>query len=112
MSERAEQSRPRTSTRTLVLVGLAVCLLLAGVVSAYASSSPDGLERVAETLGFVDTATNHAAAGSPLADYQAAGVDDSRLSGGLAGVVGVAVTGALAFALVFLLRRRSTRRSR
>ncbi|MBD3784286.1 MAG: PDGLE domain-containing protein, partial [Micrococcales bacterium] len=35
---------PRVSTRRLVVVGLAVCLVIAGVVSFYASSHPDGLE--------------------------------------------------------------------
>lgn len=94
------------STRTLVLAGLAVCLLVAGVASFYASSHPDGLEYVAAQVGFGDTADDSAAAGSPLADYGTAGVDDERLSGGLAGVVGVVVTAAIAFTLMWLLRRR------
>ena len=38
----------RISTRAVVLSGVAVALLLAAVVSFYASGSPDGLERVAE----------------------------------------------------------------
>ncbi len=38
----------------IVGIGLAVSLLLAGVVSYYASSSPDGLEKVAEDIGFID----------------------------------------------------------
>ena len=98
-------SRPRVRTRALVLVGLAVCLVLAGVVSLYASSSPDGLEFVAERLGFADSVSEHTAAGSPLADYGVSGVGNARLSGGLAGVVGVLVTAALAFGLMRLLRR-------
>ena len=53
--------RQRVSTRTLVVAGLAVCLLLAAVVSAWASGHPDGLEHVAETLGFADSAGDHAA---------------------------------------------------
>ncbi len=96
----------RISTKALVLTGLAVCLLVAGVVSFYASSHPDGLEYVAAQVGFADTAADSAAAGSPLADYGTAGVGDERLSGGLAGVLGVAVTAAIAFTLMWLLRRR------
>ncbi len=99
--------RPRTSTRRLVLVGLAVCLVIAGVVSSYASSHPDGLEHVAASLGFEQAATGSATADSPLAGYAVTGVRDARVSGGLAGVVGVLVTGLLMFGLVRLLRRRS-----
>lgn len=88
--------------------GLGVCLLLAGVVSVWASGNPDGLEFVAERLGFGGTAGEHAAGDSPFADYGTSGVDDPRLSGGLAGVVGVLVVAVVAFGLMHLLRRRST----
>ncbi len=96
---------PRVSTRTFVLVGLGVCLLLAAVVSFWASGHPDGLEHVAETLGFADSAGDHGASGSPFADYGTKGVHGA-LSGGLAGVVGVLLTGALMWLLLRLVSRR------
>ena len=92
-------------TRTLVLAGLVLALLLAGVASFYASSHPDGLEYVAERTGLIDSEGEHATAGGPLADYQTKGVDDARVSGGLAGVVGVLVTLALAGGIGFAVRR-------
>jgi cobalt/nickel transport protein len=92
--------------RTLWVVGLVTALVVAGVVSWYASASPDGLEWAAGQAGFLDTAEDSAAAGSPLADYGVAGVGSERLSGGLAGVVGVLVTLLLAGGLTMLLRRR------
>ncbi|GGL24202.1 PDGLE domain-containing protein [Phycicoccus endophyticus] len=100
---------PRVSTRRLLLVGLAVSLLIAGVVSFYASGHPDGLEYVAHSLGFGDAATSSPTAGSPLADYGVSGVSNARLSGGLAGVIGAVVTGALVLGLVLLVRRRGPR---
>ncbi len=100
-------SSPRRRTTGFVLAGLLVALLVAGVGSWYASSSPDGLEATAEQHGFAATARDSAAAGSPLADYGVAGVSDERLSGGLAGVVGVLVVLALAGGLTLLLRRRT-----
>jgi cobalt/nickel transport protein len=112
MSRAATEDTPthtaarRVSTRALVVVGLVVSLLVAGVVSFYASADPDGLEYVAEQVGFIDTAQDSAVADSPLADYGTAGVEDERLSVGLAGGVGVVVTGLVAFGLVWLLRRR------
>ena len=84
---------------------IAVCLLLAAVVSAWASGHPDGLEHVAETLGFADSAGDHAAEGSPFADYGTKGVD-GPLSGGLAGAVGVALTAAIMWLVLRLVRRR------
>ena len=92
--------------RTFLAVGLLVCLLVAGVASFYASSHPDGLEYVAEQTGFIDTAEDSATADSPLADYSTRGVDDDRLSGGIAGVVGVVVMLLLSSGLFWTLRRR------
>ncbi|MEN3123042.1 PDGLE domain-containing protein [Janibacter terrae] len=99
--------RSRISTRTLVVTGLVLCLLLAGVASYYASAHPDGLEHVAGTLGFSGSADEHGSADSPFADYGTKGVDDGFLSGGLAGVVGVVLTGAVMWLVLrFLARRR------
>jgi cobalt/nickel transport protein len=97
------------STRRLVVVGLVVSALIAGVLSFYASGHPDGLSSVAQSLGFADTARDSATASSPLAGYSVTGVSDARLSGGLAGLVGLAVVGLLMTGLVLLLRRRASR---
>jgi cobalt/nickel transport system permease protein/cobalt/nickel transport protein len=93
-------------TRTFLVVGFLVALLLAGVVSYYASGSPDGLNRVAQDNGFAHTARRHQAAGSPLAGYRTRGVEDGRLSTGLAGVLGAVVVLGLAGGLAFAVRRR------
>jgi cobalt/nickel transport system permease protein/cobalt/nickel transport protein len=99
----------RVSTRALVVTGLLVALLLAGVVSHYASTSPDGLNRVAQDKGFAQTHTRHHADGSPFAGYGTKGVGDARLSKGVAGVVGSLVVLALAGGVTFLVRRRGPR---
>jgi cobalt/nickel transport system permease protein/cobalt/nickel transport protein len=101
--------RTRPSTRRLVLVGLGVCLVLAAVVSLWASGNPDGLEFVAHRLGFAGSAGQHASADSPFAGYGTRGVGDARLSGGLAGVVGVVVVAVVSVGLMHLLRRRGPR---
>lgn len=95
-------------TRTFVLAGVLVALLLAGVVSYYASSRPDGLERVAEDHGFAHTAKQHPGADGPMADYSVKGVENDRLAGGLAGVIGSLVVLVLAGGLAFAVRRRGT----
>ena len=94
-------------TRTFVLAGLLVTLVLAGVVSFYASGHPDGLEFVAERTGFSQTAEESPVTDGPLADYSVTGVRNERLAGGLAGVAGVLVTLVGAGALGYAVRRRS-----
>jgi hypothetical protein len=82
-------------TRALLLAGFLLALVLAGGVSYYASSEPDGLAEVAADQGIDGTAADHPLAGSPVAGYEVRGVHDGRLSGGLAGVAGVVVTLAI-----------------
>ena len=89
----------------LVVTGLVVSLVLAGGVSYYASSQPDGLEKVAGDIGFLDSAKESAVEDGPLAGYGVAGVENERISGGLAGVIGVASTAAVSFGLFYALRR-------
>lgn len=90
---------------TLVFVGIVVSLIVAGFVSFYADPNPDGLERVAEDTGFIDTAQDSANADIPLADYGVVGVEDDRLSVGLAGIIGVGIMAIVGFGLFYLLAR-------
>ncbi|MER7130974.1 energy-coupling factor ABC transporter permease [Streptosporangium saharense] len=83
--------------------GVLVAALLAGIVSFYASSSPDGLERVAEDKGFIGQASDHALGDQPLADYGEVG----GIPVGVAGLVGVGVTLAVGGGLFFAVRRRN-----
>lgn len=85
--------------------GLGIALIVAAVVSGFASSEPDGLEKVAIEEGFDETAADHALADSPLADYAVEGVDDGRVSTGLAGVIGVTITLAATLGLLYGVRR-------
>ncbi|MFD3946954.1 energy-coupling factor ABC transporter permease [Streptomyces sp. NPDC058579] len=96
------------SPKKVWIGGLVAALVLAGFVSFYASASPDGLEKVAADKGFDKNVEEHAAAGSPLADYGVEGIEAARLSGGLAGVIGVGATLAVGTGAFWLVRRRRT----
>lgn len=78
--------------RWLWWAGLAVAVLLAGGLSAFASTEPDGLERVSEDHGFAGHAVERAAAVA---------------EGSTGKLLGLAVVLAVATALTWLLRRRS-----
>ena len=91
------------TNRKFYIAGFFVSLFLAGVVSFYASSSPDGLEKVAGDIGFIETAKDHTNAESTLADYGVKGIDNERASVGVAGVIGVigtAVVAGIGFKLI------------
>lgn len=91
-------------TKSFVLIGIVVSMFFAGLVSGFASSSPDGLEKVAEDTGFIDTAQDSAVAGSPLADYGVSVIQNEFLSTGMSGIIGVALTAIVAFGLFRLLK--------
>ena len=93
-------------TRVVVVPGLVVALLLAGVASNYAASAPDGLNRVAQEQGFAATEEQRNDV-TPLSGYETAGVEHGRLSGGLAGLTGCVVVLALAGGLTRVLRTRA-----
>jgi cobalt/nickel transport protein len=97
---------------------LAAALVIAGGLSYFASSDPDGLDTVTlagcQVVGsgpgeqldgtcIAQHADEHALAGSPLADYAVGGGAGTV---GLAGVLGVVVTLIVAGGLFWLLRRR------
>ena len=92
--------------KRLLIFGGVVAVALAAVVSFYASSQPDGLEKVAGDYGILDNGRDSATATSPLADYSLSGVSNERLGGAAAGLVGVAATAAVGFGLFYTLRRR------
>ncbi|WP_203336025.1 PDGLE domain-containing protein [Nocardioides limicola] len=95
------------SRRTFTALALLATLLVAGVLSFYASESPDGLEHVAETTGFAAAETDHATEASPFADYGFTLVDSDRLSVAVAGILGCAVVLLLMLGLARLVRRPS-----
>ena len=99
--------------------GLLVAALLAGVVSGFASSSPDGLDATArkgcttDADGRITGGTciaqrekGHQTADSPLANYGIKGIDNPYLATGLSGVLGVLITFGVGAGAFWLVRRR------
>lgn len=94
----------KVSGRGFVIGGLLVAVLMATVVSQFAAGDPDGLERVAEDTGFIESAEDHALGDFVFADYATAGIDNEPLSLAVAGVAGVALTVAVAAGIWMAVR--------
>jgi len=87
-------------------VALALAVGLASAVSPFASSSPDGLEKVAGDKGFLgDGGLAPIQEDSPIPDYSFPGVANGRVATGLAGFVGTCGVFALGYALAVAVRR-------
>jgi PDGLE domain len=107
-------TRARFGVATLVVAGLLFAFGLAAFASPFASSKPDGLDKVAADHGFDAAAREGATADSPLAGYAVKQVDNEKVSKGSAGIVGVAVTLLVAIVVFATLRhfvRRGSRNS-
>jgi len=76
---------------------LVFALVVAGFAAPFASPLPDGLETVAERLGFAGAA--RAAWPAPWPDYSLPWLGDGAASTALAGLAGTLAAGALAWAL-------------
>jgi cobalt/nickel transport system permease protein len=99
-------------TRWFILGGLVVTLALAFGASRYASSKPDGLEKVAADEGLDSNEKPHALNDSPFADYETRGIGDPGLGTGVAGGVGVVITFGIAGGVVWgVAHRRRTGRA-
>lgn len=92
-----------TNVRIFVVAGLLLAVALGLFVSPFASSEPDGLERVAIDEGFDGAAEDSAVADSPLADYGIDGSDEG-MSGPISGVIGILVTFGVGVGLFGVLR--------
>jgi cobalt/nickel transport system permease protein len=106
--ELVRATSPETSARVgWWAVGLLIALALV-LLAPLASSSPDGLERVAEDQGFIDTAK--APPYEVIADYLFPGVENQGAATILAGIVGTLLVFGIGYGLAYVIV--SVRRSR
>ncbi|MGF1472595.1 MAG: PDGLE domain-containing protein [Rubrobacteraceae bacterium] len=107
---RSENRYGNRSVLPFVLVGLAVALLIGMVISNFAASSPDALQRAvinSQCEGAADEEACLAAQeGEPLFRVQPASLFDYSVAW-LSGLLGVAATFGIGAGLVLLLRRFS-----
>ena len=96
------------SLKVFTILALAVAVGLATAVAPFASSAPDGLEKVAAENAFLDEGTLHPVQeDAPVPDYAFPGIANPRVATGIAGFVGTLVVFALGAGLAAVVRRRA-----
>jgi hypothetical protein len=91
----------RRNWTILIAVGLGLALLIT-LFSPFASSNPDGLEKVAEDKEFLHTAEDSGYEIIP--DYTFPGVENERLATILSGIVGVLIVAAIGLGVGYGMR--------
>ncbi|MBA7649349.1 hypothetical protein ES703_57146 [subsurface metagenome] len=84
-------------------IALIACLAVA-CLSPLASSSPDGLERVAEDKGFIGWGQE--APFQVIADYVFPGIQNEALATILAGLIGTLILFGVIYSVAWLLKSR------
>ena len=95
------------TTITVAITGIAISLIIATFLSPFASTFPDGLEKVAQKLGFAEKATE--VINSKffiIKDYYISFINNEFWKGALAGLFGVLIVLAI-FGIIFLVYRIS-----
>jgi cobalt/nickel transport protein len=88
-----------------ILFSLMAAMVLALTLSPFASSWPDGLERVAQDKGFLKKGETAPLLKTPLADYLWPQVQNERWATSLAGLAGTLAVFGMGYGLAGLLKR-------
>ncbi len=88
------------------MISLLIAVITAGAIALFASSSPDGLERVAIDRGFIEKGEARQVVSSPMPDYTLPHIENEKFSASLAGILGTLVVFGLGYGLGLLLKRR------
>ncbi len=89
-----------------ILIGLGIALLVALILSPFASPKPDGLERVAADKGFLEKGEGKPILPSPIADYTFPGIHNEKVATAVAGIAGILVVFGMSYGLAKVLKRK------
>ena len=92
---------------SVVAYALLVAVGLVLFVSPFVSTWPDGLEKVAATLGFEQRMIQQPVAGGPIPDYRFPGIESPTVATILGGVAGVLIVALLLFLLSRSLKAKT-----
>jgi cobalt/nickel transport protein len=92
--------------RKEIILGLIIAVVIAVFLSPLASSWPDGLERVACNLGFIERGAQAPVMKAPMPDYIFPGLKNEMLATAISGLIGTLMMFGIGYALARLLKKR------
>lgn len=93
-----------------IIFGLILSLICAGLISLFASSLPDGLEKVAEDLGFLEKGKGKPILKSPIPDYVLPGIKNEKLATSIAGIIGTLLVFAVGYGAAKIIQQINLKR--
>lgn len=95
-----------------ILVGLLIALAIGVFLSPFASSFPDGLEKTAEDLNFLDKGEGKEVITAPIPDYAVPGINNEALATAGAGFLGTIIVFGAVYGLGKIVQRRKDQQSK
>ena len=92
------------SDKTLIIVTVIICIVIACIAPFLASSNPDGLEKTAEDSNVPEEVAT-AAVSSPLPDYSFEPLGKIGEIGAL--IIGIIITLLVAFGISYVIKKRN-----
>lgn len=87
------------------IIVLAIALVCSVFLSPFASSHPDGLEKVAEDREFIDRAAEQPHINSPIPDYVMPGIENEDIAVPVAGLIGTVMVFLLTLIIAKVLQK-------
>ncbi len=94
--------------KKLVITGLFIAIAIAVFLSPFASSHPDGLEKVAEDKNFLQAAEEKEIIKAPVPDYSMPGIKNKTIAGSVAGLIGTIIVFCIAYGIGIFLKKKAT----
>ena len=93
-------------SRKEIVIGLIIAVIVAFFLSPFASSWPDGLEKVAHDYGFIANGEKGTILKSPIPDYAFPGIRNEKMATAISGLLGTLVIFGVGYGLACLLKKR------
>jgi len=98
------------TTKKPLLIFLLLALVVAAFLSPFASTNPDGLDRVAHDLGFGGKGEAKGLFKTLIPNYELPGIENKAIATSLAGVLGTLFTFGVAYGLGKVVSKRKKSR--
>lgn len=94
-----------------IFISLLVAIFLAIIIAPFASSWPDGLERVAQDKGFIEKGETEPALSSPIPDYTWPGIKNEKVATAISGVVGTLIVFGVGYGLAIFFKKSKKKKN-